>query len=90
MGCRLSKTEKEEETKDFDKLEEKTSVPQVDPRLPIDAREAFKLKQSWKGIKRKIEETGVEMFIRYGINSSVKKSYLSRKLRNALTCKSFI
>lgn len=72
MGCRLTKTEKEEETKDFDKLEEKTPVPQVDPRLPIDAREAFKLKQSWKGIKRKIEETGVEMFIRYGINSSVK------------------
>lgn len=73
MGCRLSKTEKEEETKDFDKLEEKTSVPQVDPRLPIDAREAFKLKQSWKGIKRKIEETGVEMFIRlFKTNANLK------------------
>ena len=67
MGCRLTKAEKEEEPKDFDKLEEKTSVPQVDSRLPIDAREAFKLKQSWKGIKRRIEETGVEMFIRYDL-----------------------
>lgn len=73
MGCRLTKAEKEEEPKDFDKLEEKTSVPQVDPRLPIDAREAFKLKQSWKGIKRRIEETGVEMFIRY--------DFLSKELR---------
>ncbi|XP_022329560.2 neuroglobin-like [Crassostrea virginica] len=73
MGCRLTKAEKEEEPKDFDKLEEKTSVPQVDSRLPIDAREAFKLKQSWKGIKRRIEETGVEMFIRlFKTNSSLK------------------
>ncbi|GFO17095.1 neuroglobin [Plakobranchus ocellatus] len=27
-------------------------------------RQVFSLKQSWKGIKRKMEETGVEMFVR--------------------------
>lgn len=36
----------------------------TDPRLPLDARQVFKLKKSWKGIKRCIESTGVEMFIR--------------------------
>ena len=36
----------------------------TDPRLPLDARQVFKLKKSWKGIKRCMEDTGVEMFIR--------------------------
>ncbi|KAK7103554.1 uncharacterized protein [Littorina saxatilis] len=36
----------------------------VDPRSPLDGRQIFKLKQSWKGIKRHMEDTGVEMFLR--------------------------
>lgn len=67
MGCRQTKNEVPQEK---GKIEELTvgivdnGLVQVDPRLPLDARQVFKLKQSWKGIKRKIEETGVEMFVR--------------------------
>ena len=37
--------------------------PKSDKRLPLNARQVFKLKQSWKGIKRKLGEAGIEMFI---------------------------
>ncbi|KAI8788337.1 neuroglobin [Biomphalaria glabrata] len=46
----------------------------------ISYKQGFSLKQSWKGIKRKMEDTGVEMFVRYrrfvslwqiAINSSI-------------------
>ncbi len=40
------------------------SSPEVDPRLPLNARQVFKLKGNWKGIKRNMEPTGREMFIR--------------------------
>ncbi|WAR18788.1 CYGB1-like protein [Mya arenaria] len=36
----------------------------TDPRLPLNARQVFKLKKSWKGIKRNMSQTGVEMFVR--------------------------
>ena len=36
----------------------------TDPRLPLTTREVFKLQQSWKGIKRNMAGTGVEMFVR--------------------------
>lgn len=36
----------------------------TDPRLPLNARQVFKLKKSWKGIKRNMEATGLEMFVR--------------------------
>ena len=36
----------------------------LDSRLPLDARQVFKLKKSWKGIKRHMEATGLEMFVR--------------------------
>lgn len=42
-------------------------VVDKDPRSPLDSRQAFKVKQSWKGIKRNMEDTGVEMFLRYGM-----------------------
>lgn len=41
--------------KDFKNVE-------FDPRLPFTKREAFKLLQSWRGIKRNITGAGVEMF----------------------------
>ena len=69
MGCRNTKSEKEDITPQEVPLDAPTErqgngIPKVDPRLPLDARQVFKLKQSWKGIKRNIEETGMEMFIR--------------------------
>ena len=69
MGCRQTKSGKDEKSSNEVKLDvlggnQGNGLPKVDPRLPLDARQVFKLKQSWKGIKRNIEETGVEMFVR--------------------------
>lgn len=69
MGCRQTKPEKEEKSAPCVQLEnlndkQGNGLQKVDPRLPLDARQVFKLKQSWKGIKRNMEETGMEMFIR--------------------------
>ena len=70
MGCQQSGLKYKERSFDSDNIIEEngenkgTKVPEVDSRLPLDARQVFKLKQSWKGIKRKIEEAGVEMFVR--------------------------
>jgi len=36
----------------------------TDPRLPLNARQVFKIKKSWKGIKRNLSATGLEMFVR--------------------------
>ncbi|GFO17102.1 neuroglobin [Plakobranchus ocellatus] len=36
---------------------------EVDSRSPMDERQMFKIKQSWKGIRRNMEPTGVEMFL---------------------------
>ncbi|KAI8788240.1 cytoglobin-1 [Biomphalaria glabrata] len=36
----------------------------TDPRLPLSAMQIFKLKKNWKGVKRRLEDTGVEMLIR--------------------------
>ncbi|XP_005092314.1 neuroglobin isoform X1 [Aplysia californica] len=34
----------------------------IDPRLPFNKQQIFKLLQSWRGIKRNMSEAGVEMF----------------------------
>ena len=70
MGCRQSfnlDTNKHSTETKFDDVTMSsytfTNIPTVDSRLPVDARQVFKLKQSWKGIRRKMEEAGIEMFI---------------------------
>ncbi|XP_041353238.1 globin-5-like [Gigantopelta aegis] len=72
MGCQPSRdphsiqsevpNEIEEEM--AERLEEPAPPAPTDPRLPLTALQVFKLKKSWKGIKRCMEATGVEMFIR--------------------------
>lgn len=66
MGCRQSEPMgnaiNENGTKE--ELNEVKDIPKVDERIPLDARQVFKLKKSWKGIKRALGQTGVEMFIR--------------------------
>lgn len=32
--------------------------------IGLSQKQVFSLKQSWKGIKRRMEDTGVEMFVR--------------------------
>ena len=51
-------------TNGMDALPEPSAPPPTDPRLPLNARQVFKLQKSWKGIKRNMEATGVELFIR--------------------------
>lgn len=60
MGCQQTKVSDAANSKN---TEQQQPTP-VDPRLPLTARQAFKLKSSWKGIKRNMEATGVEMFVR--------------------------
>ena len=48
-------------------IEEPLSPPPTDARLPINARETFRLQKSWKGIHRKMRETGMEIFMRYDL-----------------------
>ena len=45
------------------RLPEPSSPIPTDPRLPLTTRQVFLLKKSWKGIKRSMQATGVEMFI---------------------------
>lgn len=73
MGCRESKVECPESQMErrksnvsvFSRLPGETDSPptEVDPRSPLNVREIYRLKQSWKGIRRNMEQTGVEMFI---------------------------
>ena len=45
-------------------LPEPPPPPPTDPRLPLNARQVFKLKKSWKGVGRDLIDAGVEMFVR--------------------------
>lgn len=67
MGCVPSSAKVAHEDVDdmADSLPEPAPPAPTDPRLPLTARQVFKLKKSWKGIKRNMELTGVEMFIRW-------------------------
>ncbi len=44
-------------------VEPKSQSP-IDARLPLDTRQKFRLQKSWKGIKRNMTETAVELIIR--------------------------
>lgn len=61
MGCVKSKATVEPEPPLT--VLELTEPPATDPRLPLDARQVFRLKKNWKGIKRKLADSGVEMFV---------------------------
>ena len=62
MGCGKSKVDVEPMNGG---LVAPPAPPPTDSRLPLNAREVFKLKKSWKGIKRNMEDTGVELFVGY-------------------------
>ena len=46
-----------------DILAEPENPPGTDSRLPLNARQVFKLQKSWKGIRRNMNNTGVELFM---------------------------
>ena len=64
MGCCHSDIVDCEVNDKSNDLNEVKEIQKVDDRIPLDARQVFKLKKSWKGVKRNLEETGVEMFIK--------------------------
>ncbi|XP_046381362.2 neuroglobin-like [Haliotis rufescens] len=87
MGCRQAKpqhTENDKTVKTDNCETEFTTAVATDPRLPLDQRQVFRLKQSWKGIKRNMEQTGVEMFIRlFKTNAELKALFTSFKFLEA-------
>ena len=69
MGCRQSNSynigNEPQNVKNITIEEHNSSETQAMASwVPLDAKQVFKLKKSWKGIKRNITETGVEMFVR--------------------------
>ena len=64
MGCIQTKSKVEHLPEITLPLPTPTAPPETDRRLPLNARQVFRLKKNWKGIKRKLEITGVEMFTR--------------------------
>ena len=70
MGCGHSAS-KLISPNDFSDLDEsfdnecsETETKEIDSHLTLNARQVFKLKQSWKAVRRKMDEAGIEMFIR--------------------------
>ncbi|XP_076464512.1 neuroglobin-like isoform X2 [Babylonia areolata] len=48
----------------------------LDPRSPLETRQIYKLKQSWKGIRRHMDDTGIEMFVRlFKSNGDLKNMF---------------
>ena len=74
MGCSYSKrirkvslcsvTPKQQNIEPVVALPQPATPPPTDDRLPLNARQVFLLKKSWKGIHRNMQATGVEMFLR--------------------------
>ena len=58
------KVSNDDDENDDDGLPEPPPPPPTDPRLPLNARQVFKLKKSWKGVGRDLISAGVEMFVR--------------------------
>ena len=48
-----------------DEIVTKVCEESVDPRLPLTVRQKFKLQKSWKGVRREMKSTGLELFLRY-------------------------
>lgn len=71
MGCNETKAMNiERATESKSKKSKKDSAPTsadddapIDPRLPLTARQVFKLQKTWKAIKRNMQMAGVEMFL---------------------------
>ena len=47
--------------------------PTINRGIPLNARQVFRLKASWKGIRREIGATGLKMFIRYALSNNLVK-----------------
>ena len=48
----------------IEKLNFSEKIPELNP-FPLDAKELFRLKSSWRAVHRQITEAGVELFLKY-------------------------
>lgn len=64
MGCELGKLAGRGNSDNSRKLEDVAPPAQVDPRLPLTAKQKYSMLASWKGISRAMESTGVYMFLK--------------------------
>lgn len=65
MGCELGKLASRDNRNGARKFEEPAPPQvQVDPRLPLTAKQKYNMMASWKGISRAMESTGVCMFLK--------------------------
>lgn len=79
MGCQYSQSlDNKTGDSNVDELNKINAIPIVDERLALNARQVFKLKKSWKGIKRTLGETGIEMFIRLFKNNAYLKDMFTQ------------
>ena len=63
-----SKIDLEDDNDVIEPLPEPAAPEPTDPRLPLTTRQVYRLRKSWKGIKRQMGPTGIELFIRYSVN----------------------
>ena len=61
MGCKNSKVD---QSATYHVTTEAPPPPETDERLPLTTRDVFRLRKSWKGVWRRMEETGVELLVR--------------------------
>ncbi|KAL8585150.1 hypothetical protein ACOMHN_013165 [Nucella lapillus] len=96
MGCLQTKPDKAEKNQsesdrkcklENGKAEECSALPvqsKTCEQLGVSAKQIFSLRQSWKGIKRNMEETGVEMFVRlFKSNGELKNMFHAFKDLNS-------
>ena len=62
-----SKIDLEDDNDVIQPLPEPAAPEPTDPRLLLTTRQVYRLKKSWKGIKRQMGPTGIELFIRYSV-----------------------
>lgn len=58
--------------------EDEPTAPKQNPYMALTHKEIFQLKMSWKGIRRSLEETGVNMFIFMFEASPDTKNYFEK------------
>ncbi|KAK7493441.1 hypothetical protein BaRGS_00015341, partial [Batillaria attramentaria] len=100
MGCRKSKpatdhvVDKEGSRDNIGNGKDFTGVPPATKtceKLGVTSRQIFSLRQSWKGIKRNMDQAGVEMFVRVsGVKQQARqaavKSRVLKAIQQSVTC----
>ena len=63
---RLSNNQVQDSCENLQRMNPKENFNEVIP-FPLDERDIFRLKSSWRTVHRQIPETGVEFFLKYAL-----------------------